>query len=92
MKLLRVGTAGAETPALLDAEGVLRDLGGVVADIDGALDRFRPGRMREAVAASGQLARCLHDADYPERHSNDRYPPPHPPLGPEAAAPARGAP
>jgi DNA processing protein len=23
--------------------------------------------MREAVAASGQLARCLHDADYPER-------------------------
>ncbi len=37
MKLLRVGTAGAERPALLDAEGTLRDLSGVVADIDGAL-------------------------------------------------------
>ncbi|MDL2079681.1 fumarylacetoacetate hydrolase family protein [Streptomyces sp. GXMU-J15] len=37
MKLLRVGTAGAERPALLDAEGVLRDLSGVVPDIDGAL-------------------------------------------------------
>ncbi|MGW0597583.1 fumarylacetoacetate hydrolase family protein [Streptomyces sp. NPDC002776] len=37
MKLLRVGTAGAETPALLDADGVLRDLSGVVPDIDGAL-------------------------------------------------------
>ena len=35
MKLLRVGTAGAERPALLDAEGVLRDLSGIVADIDG---------------------------------------------------------
>jgi len=37
VKLLRVGPAGAERPALLDREGVLRDLGGLVADIDGAL-------------------------------------------------------
>lgn len=37
MKLLRVGTAGAERPALLDAEGILRDLSGLVPDIDGAL-------------------------------------------------------
>jgi 2-keto-4-pentenoate hydratase/2-oxohepta-3-ene-1,7-dioic acid hydratase in catechol pathway len=37
MKLLRVGTAGTETPALLDADGVLRDLSGVVDDIDGTL-------------------------------------------------------
>ncbi|MFD5714297.1 fumarylacetoacetate hydrolase family protein [Streptomyces pharetrae] len=37
MKLLRVGTAGAERPALLDADGNLRDLSGVVPDIDGAL-------------------------------------------------------
>ncbi|MEU2881178.1 2-hydroxyhepta-2,4-diene-1,7-dioate isomerase, partial [Streptomyces sp. NPDC007070] len=37
MKLLRVGTAGAERPALLDGDGTLRDLSGVVADIDGAL-------------------------------------------------------
>lgn len=56
MKLLRVGTAGAERPALLDAEGTLRDLSGVVSDIDGtvladaaALDRIR------AAAEAGDL-------------------------------------
>ncbi|MGW0841497.1 fumarylacetoacetate hydrolase family protein [Streptomyces sp. NPDC002787] len=56
MKLLRVGTAGAERPALLDAEGVLRDLSGVVPDIDGALlaDDAALGRVREA-AESGEL-------------------------------------
>lgn len=37
MKLLRVGPAGAERPALLDREGVLRDLSGLVPDIDGTL-------------------------------------------------------
>ena len=37
MKLLRVGPAGAEAPALLDGDGILRDLSGVVPDIDGAL-------------------------------------------------------
>ncbi|MEU8619276.1 fumarylacetoacetate hydrolase family protein [Streptomyces sp. NPDC048623] len=48
MKLLRVGPAGAERPALLDENGTLRDLTGVVDDIDGrlladgsALDRIR---------------------------------------------------
>ncbi|MFI6375758.1 fumarylacetoacetate hydrolase family protein [Streptomyces sp. NPDC050546] len=56
MKLLRVGTAGAERPALLDAEGTLRDLSGVVADIDGALlaDEAALGRVRAAVDA-GEL-------------------------------------
>ncbi|KUO20330.1 fumarylacetoacetate hydrolase family protein [Streptomyces dysideae] len=56
MKLLRVGTAGAETPALLDADGVLRDLSGVVPDIDGALlaDDASLGRVR-AAAAAGEL-------------------------------------
>ncbi|MFJ8540775.1 fumarylacetoacetate hydrolase family protein [Streptomyces sp. NPDC093586] len=56
MKLLRVGTAGSERPALLDAEGTLRDLSGLVTDIDGelladdaALDRVR------AAAGSGEL-------------------------------------
>jgi 2-keto-4-pentenoate hydratase/2-oxohepta-3-ene-1,7-dioic acid hydratase in catechol pathway len=57
MKLLRVGTAGAERPALLDQDGTtLRDLSGLVADIDGtlladaaALDRIR------AAAAVGEL-------------------------------------
>ncbi|MET9221673.1 fumarylacetoacetate hydrolase family protein [Streptomyces sp. NPDC088197] len=37
MKLLRVGPAGAERPALLDGDGVLRDLSGLVTDIDGKL-------------------------------------------------------
>lgn len=36
MKLLRYGDAGAEKPGLLDGDGVIRDLSGVVADIDGA--------------------------------------------------------
>ncbi|MCK8436394.1 fumarylacetoacetate hydrolase family protein [Streptomyces sp. D2-8] len=56
MKLLRVGTAGAERPALLDAEGTLRDLSGVVADIDGALlaDEEALGRVR-AAADAGEL-------------------------------------
>ncbi|RVU24400.1 FAA hydrolase family protein [Streptomyces antnestii] len=56
MKLLRVGTAGAERPALLDADGVLRDLAGVVPDIDGALlaDDAALARVR-AAAESGEL-------------------------------------
>ncbi|MFE8986362.1 fumarylacetoacetate hydrolase family protein [Streptomyces collinus] len=56
MKLLRVGTAGAERPALLDAEGTLRDLSGVVADIDGTLlaDDEALGRVR-AAADAGDL-------------------------------------
>ncbi|GHE77482.1 2-hydroxyhepta-2,4-diene-1,7-dioate isomerase [Streptomyces longispororuber] len=56
MKLLRVGTAGAERPALLDAAGTLRDLSGVVADIDGALlaDDAALARVR-AAADAGDL-------------------------------------
>lgn len=56
MKLLRVGTAGAERPALLDQDGTLRDLSGLVTDIDGALlaDEAALDRIR-AAAASGEL-------------------------------------
>ena len=36
MKLLRYGPHGEERPGLLDAHGTIRDLTGVVADIDGA--------------------------------------------------------
>jgi 2-keto-4-pentenoate hydratase/2-oxohepta-3-ene-1,7-dioic acid hydratase in catechol pathway len=52
MKLLRVGPPGAERPALLDAEGTLRDLSGLVPDIDGALlsDAAALTRIREAAA------------------------------------------
>ncbi len=47
MKLLRYGPAGAEKPALLDANGAIRCLAGVLRDIDGfalsdaALDMIR---------------------------------------------------
>ncbi|ALV50381.1 fumarylacetoacetate hydrolase family protein [Streptomyces althioticus] len=53
MKLLRVGTAGRERPALLDPDGTLRDLSGLVADIDGTLlaDEDALGRIRTAAAA-----------------------------------------
>ena len=35
MKLLRYGAPGAENPGMLDADGAIRDLSGVVADISG---------------------------------------------------------
>ncbi|GHH76635.1 2-hydroxyhepta-2,4-diene-1,7-dioate isomerase [Streptomyces sulfonofaciens] len=55
MKLLRVGAAGEERPALLAADGSLRDLSGLVADIDGALlaDAGALARVRAAGAAGG---------------------------------------
>ncbi|HWM38242.1 MAG TPA: fumarylacetoacetate hydrolase family protein [Streptomyces sp.] len=57
MKLLRVGPVGAERPALLDGSGVLRDLSGVVPDIDGSLlsDSAALARVRDAAAAAGEL-------------------------------------
>ncbi|MEC3860288.1 fumarylacetoacetate hydrolase family protein [Mesobacterium sp. TK19101] len=39
MKLLRYGPAGAEKPGLLDSDGFVRDLSGVVADIGGEVLR-----------------------------------------------------
>ena len=36
MKLLRYGNPGQEKPGLLDSEGGIRDLSGVIGDIDGA--------------------------------------------------------
>ncbi|WP_406148757.1 fumarylacetoacetate hydrolase family protein [Streptomyces sp. NBC_01012] len=50
MKLLRVGTAGSERPALLDRNGTLRDLSGLVTEIDGELlaDASALARVREA--------------------------------------------
>lgn len=35
MKLMRVGTKGAEKPAVLHTDGTIRDLSSIVADIDG---------------------------------------------------------
>ncbi|WP_432140838.1 fumarylacetoacetate hydrolase family protein [Streptomyces sp. bgisy084] len=53
MKLLRVGTVGTERPALLDEDGTLRDLSGLVPDIDGALlaDEDKLARIRTAAAS-----------------------------------------
>lgn len=56
MKLLRVGPIGAERPALLDQDGILRDLSALVTDVDGALlaDDSVLSRVRDA-AESGEL-------------------------------------
>lgn len=35
MKLVRFGAPGAEKPGMIDSDGVLRDLSGVISDIDG---------------------------------------------------------
>ncbi len=53
MKLVRFGAAGAEKPGLIDAEGKLRDLSGVVPDIAGAaLGRDSLARLRAIDPAS----------------------------------------
>ena len=54
MKLLRFGPAGRERPGLLDADGVIRDLGAVIGDLDpttltGAVYRECLGRYAEGV-------------------------------------------
>ncbi|MGH3309129.1 MAG: fumarylacetoacetate hydrolase family protein [Streptomyces sp.] len=61
MKLLRVGSPGAERPALLDEAGVLRDLSGVVPDIDGALlaDEAALARVRDAAGSAAGGAEAL---------------------------------
>jgi 2,4-diketo-3-deoxy-L-fuconate hydrolase len=67
MKLLRYGPKGQERPGLIDAEGVLRDLSGVVNDIAGdvltkhGLDRLRavnPGSL-PAVLGDPRIGACV---------------------------------
>ncbi len=48
MKLLRVGAVGREKPALLDSNGILRDLSGVVTDI--AADALAPEALQRIAA------------------------------------------
>lgn len=67
MKLLRYGPAGQEKPGMLDREGKIRDLSGVLSDINGeslapaSLDRLR--RLDPAilplVAGSPRLGPCV---------------------------------
>ncbi|PSL20168.1 fumarylacetoacetate hydrolase family protein [Shimia abyssi] len=48
MKLLRYGPVGAEKPGILDTDGAIRDLSGVIADIGGAtLGDTELNRLRE---------------------------------------------
>ena len=57
MKLVRFGAAGAEKPGLIDADGRIRDLSGVVPDIAGeTLGRAGIARLRALEPASLPLA------------------------------------
>ncbi len=67
MKLLRYGPVGQEKPGLLDTNGVIRDLSGLIPDLSG--DAFLPdtlGRLRSvnasglpAVAGSPRIGACV---------------------------------
>ena len=62
MKLLRVGPKGAEKPAVIDAEGKIRDLSGKVPDFAGA------GVSLEAIEA----IRALDLSALPELSADER--------------------
>ena len=57
MRLLRMGPAGAERPAVLDADSALRDLTSLTADIDGAFLASDGVSRVSAALASGGLPR-----------------------------------
>ncbi|MGJ7493360.1 fumarylacetoacetate hydrolase family protein [Variovorax sp. ZT4R33] len=67
MKLVRFGARGAEQPGLVDAQGIVRDLSGLVGDIDGqilspsALDRLRriDSTTLPAVPTGVRLGACV---------------------------------
>jgi 2,4-didehydro-3-deoxy-L-rhamnonate hydrolase len=67
MKLLRYGSSGSERPGILDSDGTIRDLSGVVKDITGAtitpqgLERLRALNLKSLPKASGveRLGPCV---------------------------------
>lgn len=69
MKLVRYGKAGAEKPGLIDVNNVLRDLSGVVSDINGDmlgdanLDKLRAldASTLPAVEGAPRLGPCVND-------------------------------
>ena len=63
MKLCRYGPAGAEKPGLVDADGAIRDLSGVVADL--TPDQLSP-------AALAKLA-AVDPASLPKVEGSPRY-------------------
>ena len=57
MKLVRFGAAGAEKPGIIDADGKIRDLSGIVPDLaGGVLGRESLARLRAIDPASLPLA------------------------------------
>ncbi|MDF7776104.1 fumarylacetoacetate hydrolase family protein [Sphingomonas sp. AOB5] len=62
MKLCRYGKAGAEKPGVIDAEGRLRDLSGVIADL--GPDELSPGRLAALAALDLSTLRVVES---PER-------------------------
>ncbi|MEO8171077.1 MAG: 2-hydroxyhepta-2,4-diene-1,7-dioate isomerase, partial [Oxalobacteraceae bacterium] len=63
MKLVRYGRPGKEKPGLIDAEGKLRDLSGIIADI---------GPDQLADKALAKLAKLQHDT-LPLVRGNPRF-------------------
>jgi 2-keto-4-pentenoate hydratase/2-oxohepta-3-ene-1,7-dioic acid hydratase in catechol pathway len=69
MKLLRYGAVGAEKPGLLDENGIMRDLSGVIGDIAGdALNNETLAKLRAIdpttlpeVDASARIGACVGD-------------------------------
>jgi 2-keto-4-pentenoate hydratase/2-oxohepta-3-ene-1,7-dioic acid hydratase in catechol pathway len=67
MKLVRFGPAGREKPGILDSQGQIRDLSGVVTDIDGAmlagggLDKIRGTDVESLpkAAAGERIGACI---------------------------------
>ena len=67
MKLLRYGNVGEERPAIMDTEGSLRDLAGVVGDIAGAtlspesLEKLRKINAKDLplVTGSPRIGACV---------------------------------
>jgi 2-keto-4-pentenoate hydratase/2-oxohepta-3-ene-1,7-dioic acid hydratase in catechol pathway len=57
MKLLRYGPRGAEKPGLLDADGQIRDLSGVVADITG--EQLSPASLKALAAIDPKSLRLV---------------------------------
>ncbi|MBY4893793.1 fumarylacetoacetate hydrolase family protein [Rhodobacteraceae bacterium N5(2021)] len=55
MKFVRWGEAGAEKPGVLDADGKVRDLSGVVADIDGTTLATMPEITPETLPLAGDV-------------------------------------
>ncbi|MBM3521456.1 MAG: fumarylacetoacetate hydrolase family protein [Alphaproteobacteria bacterium] len=70
MKLVRFGQPGAEKPGILDAQGTIRDLSGIVPDIGGkvleadSLDRLRKLDLAKlpAAPAGSRLGACVGGA------------------------------